>query len=168
MAVNILVSTSSVSQHQQGPVQLTIAGHVGRLLREQRKDIVGQLLGLIAAAGPGLLAAARSASAARSVHTVSTSTLTLQGGGIQMSLDHDHDRGSGGSRGGGAYSCTRPAAVTTSPSSPAVVMVSQISPVTCQQSRANSKQASKQRSPTRPIPTAPLRAVTEEVEVRRA
>lgn len=73
-----------------------------------------------------------------------------------MSLDHDHGRDSGDSRGRGAYSCTRPAAVTTSSSSPAAVMVSQRSPVTGQQSRANSKQAKKS-DPTNPDSAAPGR-----------
>jgi hypothetical protein len=138
---------------RKGPAQLTVTGHVVRLLREQGEDIVGKLLGLITAARPRLLAATRAAASAGSVHTVSTSTLALQEGGIQMSsLGHNHDQKSRDSRGEGAYSRTRPAAVTTSPSSPAAVMVSHRSPVN--KSRGQ-QQALVKSDPTNPDSAAP-------------
>lgn len=65
-----------------GRAQLTVTGHICRLLRKQGEDIVGELLGFITAGWPRLLAASRAATSAGSVHTVSTSTLALQKGGI--------------------------------------------------------------------------------------
>lgn len=72
-----------------------------------------------------------------------------------MSLDHEEGRHTGSSRRGGAYSCTRPATVTPSASSPAAVMVSQGSRVNSREPTASKQQARIESDPTNPDRAGP-------------